>query len=252
MTTIVHAETLEVTTFTDLFKVLGNVTPEVTIDFAHNGLHIMLMTPCRNCVVNVEMSANNFIKYQCTPAKVSFGIPLSHLNNILHITDKHAQLIISADDTSMLKICSLHPMGRSCCHTIQPLDLTPNKQIEPNTEYDVSFEMPTNELHRLCKHLAKFCKNLTIKHTSDKISFIGDSYGIKGEIFYATNQYKGHCKGDNVETIGQYPLQMINQFSSCVDLCPTVEISMNVELYPIRLRYKIGTFGDMDVYIAPI
>ena len=143
----------------------------------------------------------------------------------------------------------------------------------PDTEYEATVKMSSNEFQRICRDLSSIGDTVTIAVTKDSVKFttsgdIGEanitcrrtSDGDGKEEKVKTEDEDGgkgkSSEGQNVDIDLQEPvtltfaLRYLNSFCKATSLCENVRLQLSKEL-PVVVQYLIEDMGYVRFYLAP-
>ena len=147
----------------------------------------------------------------------------------------------------------------------------------PDTEYEATVKMSSNEFQRICRDLSSIGDTVTIAVTKDSVKFTtsgdigeanitcrrtsdGDMKEEKVKTEDGEDGEKGgktkSSEGQNVDIDLQEPvtltfaLRYLNSFCKATSLCENVRLQLSKEL-PVVVQYLIEDMGYVRFYLAP-
>lgn len=251
---IFELNTLEADVFKILSEALKELLDDINIEFDDSGMRIMFLDPFSIILVYVKLNSNNFSHFYCKN-KMVVGVNVETLSLIMStITkDNTLSMYINDHDRDKLGIVITDSKRTVRYHSLMPLmDLDTNKVKMPESEFEVSFNMPSDLFKKICTDINKFAKVIEIKSMGNQLIFTGISDTLEKSI--TVGESEGNLEMDdksNKKIIqGYYKLDKLCLFTKCSNLSDTVKIFLRSD-YPIVIQYDVGGLGEIRLMLVP-
>ena len=220
------------------------------------GIRILRLTEDKSILIKLNLDAINFESFRCDETKVTIGIDMQHLHNLLKLINDEDPIVMfmNKDNRGKLYIRSINENNDSSEETHIELNLmeiaNPDMPI-PQTEFQNKITMASDKFHNICKHLNNNSTFVEITSINNEILFRGQNEGGKVTMSYKdVNYIKKKDKSDQVVQ-GIYELRNLMSFSKCNKLCQVIEIYLRND-FPLVLVIAVATLGKMYVFLSPI
>lgn len=263
---------LELNTFeADVLKILSealkDLLDDINIEFDKTGIRILFLDTFSIILVYVKLMANNFSHYYCKD-KLMVGVNMDTLSMILSsITkDNTLSMYINSKDRDNLNIIITDSKRTVRYHSKMPsLDLDSAVLTMPSSEFDVSFNMPSDLFKKIITDINKFAKVIEIKSIGSQLIFTGVSDKLTKSIIVGESEgnlerndsldeksddEKLDDKKDNQIIQGYYKLDKLCMFTKCSNLSETVKVFLCND-YPIVIQYDVGGLGEIRLMLVP-
>jgi proliferating cell nuclear antigen len=250
---------LELNTFeADVLKILSealkDLLDDINIEFDENGIRILFLDTFTIILVYVKLMASNFSHYYCKD-KIVVGVNMDTLSMILStITkDNTLSMYINSKDRDNLGIIITDSKRTVRYHSKMPLlDLDSKSFTMPGSEFDVSFNMPSDLFKKIVTDINKFAKVIEIKSMGSQLIFTGVSDKLTKSIIVGESEgnLEMDDKSDDQIIQGYYKLDKLCMFTKCSNLSETVKIFLCND-FPIVIQYDVGGLGEIRLMLVP-
>ena len=216
------------------------------------GIRILRLTQDKSVLVKLILAAANFDTFYCAEPKITIGIDMSQLHNMLKSFSDNdpITLYMNRNNRSTLYIHSNSENKEETDLEIYLMDI-PNLDIPlPRRKFQNKITIASDKFHSICKQLNNTSVHVEITSVDNEIQFNGKNEGGKIVRTYRDDNLKKK-KGENPVFQGVYELRNLMYFSKCNKLCQTIDIYLKDD-FPLVLVISIATLGKMYIFLTPI
>ncbi|XP_078173797.1 proliferating cell nuclear antigen-like [Carex rostrata] len=222
-----------------------------------NGLCLQSMDSSHVALVSLQLLPHSFERFRCD-RNLTMGINLAHLSRLLKCAANEDVITIKADDQNpdTMSLMFENPKhDRISDFEMKLMDIESEHLHIPDTSYEATVRMPSQEFARICKDLSTIGDTVVISITKEGVKF--SVSGAIGNVNIICRHNISVVKPDESTVIEMkepvslsFPLRYLNSFTKSTPLSSNVIISMSHDL-PMVVEYKISGAGCMRFYLAP-
>ncbi|XP_078172124.1 proliferating cell nuclear antigen-like [Carex rostrata] len=222
-----------------------------------NGLCLQSMDSSHVALVSLQLLPHSFERFRCD-RNLTMGINLAHLSRLLKCAANEDVITIKADDQNpdTMSLMFENPKhDRISDFEMKLMDIESEHLHIPDTSYEATVRMPSQEFARICKDLSTIGDTVVISITKEGVKF--SVSGAIGNVNIICRHNISVVKPDESTVIEMkepvslsFPLRYLNSFTKSTPLSSNVIISMSHDL-PMVVEYKISGAGYMRFYLAP-
>lgn len=250
---VMFFRTVQSSAIRTLSEALKEILTDVNIHFDKTGLRIMTMDQNKIAFVHLKLDAEKFENFHC-PNQITVGVNMISLHKLLKTisnSDIITFYILKSDEQKLgIKIENKEKKIVSLSK-LKLLDLDNDGIRIPVITFESIFRVP-------CVDFQKHCRDLFI--ISDEVNiytkYNGQVFTLHAEGDFAEQEIEigertDECPPSDEKTlIGCYPLKYLNLCCKASGLCPTVEIYLKENQFPILLQYAVAAIGHLKIGIA--
>ena len=256
----------------DLFKKIvasiQDLVQEGNFVCDENHMYFQGMDSSHVSLVSLSLKEDGFEKYRCD-REVTLGINFSSLGKVLKCMGSDDSLTVRADEESdsAMFLFESPNQERVSNFELKLMDIDTEQLGIPDTEYQCTVKLPSNEFQRICRDLSAIGDTVTISATKEGVKFSVSGDIGNGEM---TLKHSSHNNGENADENGDededdddqvlitadepvqqtFALRYLTSFTKATSLSKSVTISMGAEV-PLVTEYKIDDLGYVRYYLAP-
>ncbi|XP_078175524.1 proliferating cell nuclear antigen-like [Carex rostrata] len=222
-----------------------------------DGLCLQSMDSSHVALVSLQLLPHSFERFRCD-RNLTMGINLAHLSRLLKCAANEDVITIKADDQNpdTMSLMFENPKhDRISDFEMKLMDIESEHLHIPDTSYEATVRMPSQEFARICKDLSTIGDTVVISITKEGVKF--SVSGAIGNANIICRHNISVVKPDESTVIEMkepvslsFPLRYLNSFTKSTPLSSNVIISMSHDL-PMVVEYKISGAGYMRFYLAP-
>ena len=176
--------------------------------------------------------------------KVSFGINLNNLLQILSHSSQNDKLIIEInEESSNIQIELIGTSKRT--FSIPLIDVSEQEQPLPNIQYDVEITMPSEEIIGGIKDATLFSSHLTFNVTDNKLFL--ETQSSKGKFKQEIDSESDKIKISGSNAKSMYTLEHLQNMIKNAKGEITIKLKSDM---PLELNYTIGS-AAIRYFLAP-
>ncbi len=216
------------------------------------GIRILRLTQDKSVLIKLILDASNFEYFKCTEPKITIGIDMSQLHNMLKsINDNDPiTLYMNRNNRSTLHIHSNSEHKEETDLEVYLMDIGNQEIPLPRAEFQNKITIASDKFHAICKQLNNTSVHVEITSVDNEIQFNGKNEGGKISRTYRDDNLKKK-KGPTHVVQGVYELRNLMYFSKCNKLCQTIDMYLRND-FPLVLVISIATLGKMYIFLTPV
>jgi len=196
-----------------------------------------------------------FEHYRCD-RNVSMGMKLANLSKVLKCGNaSDAVTMRSEDDGDSISFAfESKNQDRLAEFDLKLMDIDSEQLGIPDSEYEVTIEMPSSEFKRICQDLSTIGDTVNISAQKDHVKF-----SASGDIGTANVMIRPHTAADSEAKTSieisspvaqDFALRYMNSFAKASPLSDQVVIKLSNEL-PVVVEFVIESVGKLGFFLAP-
>ena len=249
-------QSLQAPIFKNLAECLKDLFLQLNLEITENGIIGGGVDSTHTVLGNLHLKRSEFVDYKFTD-KVEIALPMQAFQNTIKTMTNYDILTMSMDDddTNSFKIKIENPetnmVNNHKVHIIEIEDKV--DQIPSNIDADIVVQLPSNLFQKLIKEMNKNADFVEIKTINNEIYFscVGTFSERETVIKESDNGMKILHKNPSTDIVQcVYPLKILNAFTKCTHLTPTVELYLKND-YALIVKYDVGTVGELKFALSP-
>ncbi|EFJ22006.1 hypothetical protein SELMODRAFT_105735 [Selaginella moellendorffii] len=239
-----------------VLEAIKDLVNEANFDCSSTGFSLQAMDSSHVALVALMLRSEGFEHYRCDRT-ISIGMNLTNMAKMLKCAGNDDIITIKADDGSdtVTFMFESPSQDKISDFEMKLMEIDSEHLGIPDTEYQSSIKMPSQEFLRICKDLSSIGDTVMISVTKDGVKFT-----TSGDIGTANIVCRQNTSVDEPENATEikmqepvsltFALRYLNSFTKATPLANIVTLSMSADL-PIVVEYKIGDMGYVRYYLAP-
>lgn len=236
---------------------LKDLVGEANFEFTPSGITLQSMDSAHVILVSLLLRADGFGSYRCDRT-IPVGLNMKSLSKIVGCAENDDIITLRANDNgeSLNLVFEAPNAKRVSDYELKLMDLDVEQVALPEMLYDVSVQMPSEELRRICRDLSALGEAVAIEATKDSVKF-----SVKGELGSGSIAIRSSSPVDMKDDAGTtinmrqpadigVSLKFLSQFTKATSLSGTVRIEFSNDT-PMLVEYPIGEMGYIRFYLAP-
>jgi proliferating cell nuclear antigen PCNA len=237
-----------------LSEALKEILIDVNIHFDKTGVRIMTMDQKKVAFVHLKLDAEKFDNYYC-PEQITIGVNMISLHKLLK-TINNSDIItfyVTKTDDHKLGIKIENKEKKITSSTkLKLIDLDNDAIRIPVITFESVFSVPCTDFQKHCRDLFSISENVDIYTKYNDKAFTMEAIGgwAEQEIEIGGRDV-ADTADDKKKFIGTYSLEYLNLCCKASGLCPSVEIFLKENEFPILLSYSVAAIGMLKIGLAP-
>ena len=233
-----------------LAELLSNIIKTGCFVIDDKGIYLCMMDHHRRVLINLNLSAENFITYRFNTHKMYIGINLNHFHRMLKSIKKKDSIELFIDDESItdLGIKVIPKENNRVTTSFVKIQSIQNLEIDIPETTTKPITVSSSELQKMLKDFGSIGNTLTVNSRNFKIKFSCNTGGIlKRTVEFGENDELDEemfdSKGDFSQEFNTEQLCRISKLSG---------LSNNIQIYPgkpLRFSSNVGNLGKISIYI---
>ncbi|AKR14185.1 proliferating cell nuclear antigen [Dasychira pudibunda nucleopolyhedrovirus] len=229
--------------FQSIVGALRGLLTHATFDCDAHGMRLHSLDAERVALADLRLRRAGFARYACE-RKLSFSVPVRGLVKIVRTADPSAPLtmrVAARDDRVRL---AYETARRAVSCTLAQISLDADRLGVPDKEYTCVLAVPSAELTRACADLARLgATTVEMSSGATGLSFAAHADdGVRVRVL---------LRGSPQRPLTQaFACCYLNKLARASALSETVDVCMDASM-PLRLRFRLGPLGALDLYLAP-
>lgn len=251
---IMEFETPEADTFKILTEALKDMFTDAHMIFHPGGVKIEFMDAFELMLIYLKLEEDKFARFYCKDNLV-VGVNMNTLAMILYTITKDniLEMAISNNDRDNLNIM-ITDSKRSVRYRskLQLLDLDVDKFEMPESEFDVSLNMPSDLFKKICTDMKKFTDLIEIKNIGNQLIFTGVNDQLTKSIIVGESDGNLEVEERPDEDMiiqGYFNLKRLCMFTKCANLSDSVRLYLRND-FPMIIEYDVGSLGVLKVMLV--
>lgn len=260
-----------------LFEALKDLLNDTVMRVTPSGIRITTMDSSHAVLVYLKLNAKQFEEFYCDGTR-NIGINMIKIYRLLKTITGNDTVAIYMEkhEINNIKIrISNEERNMRTLYTFNLLDLPKETINIPPTDFTSVITLDSAMFQRICRNMDGIAAE-TIEIKNVKNQLILSCHGDMGtqETVISDTQFADPDKDDDMDSTsdgedmlrnashnapvddskifqGIYSLKYLVRFTKCTGLSSIVELYLEND-YPLVLRYKVGSLGDIKLVISPI
>ncbi|ABF50335.1 pcna [Antheraea pernyi nucleopolyhedrovirus] len=194
----------------------------------------------RVMLVDLRLGRAGFARYACE-RKVSFSVPMHGLFRVLRAVDPREQLTLRVDAPDN----HVHFTQRARALTLAQVSLDVERLGVPTAKPDCALTVHSSELARACRDLQRLgATTMELAAGSAGLRLAADAGGgVRGAVILRTPPARPLAQ--------EFAVDYLTTLARASNLDASVEVGLTANM-PLRLRFRVGSHGALDLYLAPL
>lgn len=239
-----------------ILESIKDLVNDANFDCSDQGIALQAMDNSHVALVSMLLRSDGFDPYRCD-RNIPLGINLNSLSKILRCAGNEDTITLKANDSGdVLSLVFESPENdRISEYDLKLMDIDSEHLGIPDTEYDATIKMSSNEFARICRDLSTLSESVLIDATKEGIKF--SAQGELGNGAITLKQNAAVDKEEFATTIElnqpvalTFSLKYLSNFTKASPLAKQVTLCMSTEV-PLLIEYKMEDAGYIRFYLAP-
>ncbi|OAF69329.1 hypothetical protein A3Q56_02942 [Intoshia linei] len=251
-----------------LIDSIKDLLTEGMLECGENGISLQAMDSSHVSLVSFNMSSNGFDTYRCD-REMCMGVTIASMAKILKCASNDDKIKLQREENSnILKftfenastrlyiiISIFLALERVSHYELKLIDLDTDRLAVPETDYNSSIKLPSNEFTRVIRDMASLGESVIIECSKGEVRFSSSGDIGKGQTILrstaSTDEPESAILINVSESLSMsFNLKYMTMFTKGAVLSNRVVLSMCVDV-PIVIEYDIVDFGKLCYYLAP-
>ncbi|KAJ3276833.1 proliferating cell nuclear antigen [Terramyces sp. JEL0728] len=239
-------------TLKKLLDAVKDLVVDVNFDCNSTGISLQAMDSAHVALIVLLLRQTGFEHYRCDRS-INLGMSLVSLGKILRSVGPDDVLTLQAEDKGdvLSLLFENSKNDRVSEYNLKLMDIDSDHLGVPDTEYDATIELSSNELKRICTDLSNLSESVTLSITKEGVQF-----SAEGEIGQGSVMIKNGSGGsidekdeaDSCTITCDKPVSVVLSLKYLLNFCKASPLSPKVILgisedIPMMIEFKVSELG---------
>jgi proliferating cell nuclear antigen len=259
---VLTIKTVQIQPIRNMITAIKDILTDATITFTNDGLKIINFDKTHTILVNVNLNAQKFEKYNCQPDKIIVCANTLHLFKVISTMsndDILSMYIDKADyhDGIVSHLGLQYDNGdiKQCySQKLRLIEPDTEELVVPDVEYSTIINLHTADFQKIIRDLNGISDRIEIKSVGNDLIFSCEGNFASSRIYRseADGYMKFNQKPDaSVVIQGEFSLKSLSHFIKCTPLCSHLEMYLGNDL-PLIVKYDVASLGEIKLCLAPL
>lgn len=230
-------------------EIISNVLKTSFWEIGPKGISLSMFDDSRKTMITVELNAEDFQQYTFAGEdNIHIGINSSHFHKMLKSIKKKDNIELQIDNlqSNELKITTIpREQNRTTISCIK-IQTVQNLEVMNPVGYGSSIIVPSTDFQKMIKDLHTLnSEKIVITTANNIINFTADADGIMKR----TVSFGEYNESNTIKTSDFFSTEQIQRISKIAALFETIHIYPPSNVLPIQFKTKIGTIGEMRIFV---
>jgi len=240
-----------------IIEALKDLVTDANWDVNENGITLQAMDSSHVSLVALMLRADGFDKFRADKS-LALGINLASMAKIMKCAANDDILTMRADDAadSITFVFEGPKQDKISDFELKLMDIDGEFLGIPETEYNASITMSSNEFSKICRDLTILGDTVVISATKEGVKFSVSGDLGSGNVLVKQGGAVADdpASGTTIELTEAvtltFALRYLNFFTKATSLSDKVKLQMSPDV-PLVVEYSIGELGYIRYYLAP-